>query len=141
MAKNYEALTRTLLYKTSAVLGRLVLRLPAPVRQLFVYSATVVRWIDGDTVWLKVDLGFRFSAELDFRLTGINTPERGKPGWAEATARAQQLAPANSPVTIQSRKAPDKYGRYLADIWNYNGQHVNQVLVEEGHAVAFMVNT
>lgn len=80
------------------------------------YKANVVRWIDGDTVELAVDLGFRLTRQDHFRLDGIDTAERGKPLAAEAKAMAMRLAPVGSDVTIFSHKA-DKYGRYLASIY------------------------
>ena len=134
-ARNIKAL----LFSFSPALMRLVLRLPLPVRALFVYSANVVRWVDGDTVWLRVDLGFRFTAEMDFRLAGINTPERGKPGFLESVVRVNALAPVGQAVVIQSHKT-DKYGRYLADMWTPSGLHINEALVVEGLAVPYMVN-
>lgn len=102
-----------------------------------VYPATVVRWVDGDTVDLNVDLGFHMFGLLRFRLAGVNTPERGKPGWAEATARANELAPAGSHVMAVTRKDGDKFGRWLAWIDPEEGAAVNDVLLSEGLAVPY----
>lgn len=113
-------------------------RIVQPLFIPYIYRATITRWVDGDTVWMDVDLGFRFHAVLDFRLTGINTPERGKPNWAESIAMVNRLATPGTPVIIQSRKDPDKYGRWLADIW-VNGIHINAELVKGGLAVPYMV--
>ena len=101
------------------------------------YPAVVVRWVDGDTVDLDVDLGFHVRGMLRFRLTGINTPERGNPGWAEATARARELAPEGRHVLALTRKEGDKYGRWLAHIILEDGRTVNEVLLIEGLAVAY----
>lgn len=106
----------------------------------YTYQATVIRWVDGDTVWLKIDLGFRMSATTDFRLYGIDTPERGQPGWAEATAQAKVLAPVGSDILVTTYKAPDKYGRWLAEIFA-NGVNVNQSLVTDGLAVPYFGGT
>jgi micrococcal nuclease len=97
------------------------------------YKADVVRWIDGDTVELDVDLGFRLSFRDHFRLDGIDTPERGSVGYITAKVRAAQLAPPGSSVLIQTAKS-DKYGRYLAALWTDVGPTVNHTLVEEGLA-------
>lgn len=97
------------------------------------YNAKVVRWIDGDTVELEVDLGFRLKFQDHFRLDGIDTPERGKAGAQSATARASQLAPVGSEILIQTTKG-DKYGRYLAALWPDVGPTINATLVEEGFA-------
>lgn len=97
------------------------------------YNAKVVRWIDGDTVELEVDLGFHLKRQDHFRLDGIDTPERGKAGAASAKSRAEQLAPVGSPILIQTSKS-DKYGRYLAALWPDVGPPINSRLVEEGFA-------
>ena len=118
------------------------------------YQAKVVRWVDGDTVWLDVDLGFRLHSTTDFRLYGINTPERGAPGYVEATARCNALAPTGSQVIIHVFKDPDKYGRWLVIVVPIPvpvsvpvsvpgvpeveaGVAVNEVLVREGLAVVY----
>mgnify|MGYP000163561762 CR=1 FL=1 len=45
---------------------------------MYDYRVTdVIRVIDGDTVDLRIDIGFHLSAALRFRLLSIDTPERG----------------------------------------------------------------
>lgn len=83
----------------------------------YTYKATVIRWVDGDTVWLEVDLGFRMKTLNDFRLYGVDTPERGEVGYAEATGLVKSIAPAGTEVRIVTFKDPDKYGRWLADVY------------------------
>lgn len=80
------------------------------------YKATVIRIVDGDTVWLEVDLGFRMKTINDFRLYGVDTPERGQPGWSEAKEFVNKMAPPGTEVTIDTYKDPDKYGRWLVEI-------------------------
>ena len=82
---------------------------------LYTYLATVDRWVDGDTVDMVIDLGFRMSTHQRFRLLGVDTPERGEPNWAEATACCNAVLPAGSQICIQSLKT-DKYGRWLVDL-------------------------
>lgn len=41
----------------------------------FGYKAWVLRIVDGDTLRLRVDLGFEATIGIDTRLLGINTPE------------------------------------------------------------------
>lgn len=82
---------------------------------LYTYLATVDRWVDGDTVDMVIDLGFRMSTHQRFRLLGVDTPERGEANWREATACASAVMPPGSQITIQSLKT-DKYGRWLVDL-------------------------
>ena len=82
---------------------------------MYEYSARVIRWVDGDTVDLMVDLGFHMTTTQRFRLLNIDTPERGEPNYAEARICAEKALPPGSTVTVQTVKS-DKYGRWLADI-------------------------
>jgi endonuclease YncB( thermonuclease family) len=107
--------------------------LPAPDFTQHVLPATVVRWVDGDTCYLDVNLPFGLTARMDFRLYGIDTPERGRAGWAEASAMSRHLAPAGAPVSVRTFKDADKYGRYLAVI-GAAGLVVNDELVLAGLA-------
>lgn len=106
----------------------------------------VLRWVDGDTADLRIssvhDFGFRFrygfTFEDRFRLFGINTPERNRPGWAEATAECVRLAPAGSLVRAETHKdGRDKYGRWLAVLYLPDGTNLNQHLLAAGLAVAY----
>lgn len=106
---------------------------------LYHYLAKVTRWVDGDTVYLDVDMGFRIHFAGDFRLAKIDTPERGQVNWAEATAKSNELGPIGSTVLIKSYKAPDKYGRWLVEIWDLNGTtKINDALVEAGLAKVYV---
>lgn len=106
----------------------------------YVNKGSVLRWVDGDTVDLRVDLGYRTWVETRFRLYGIDTPERGQKNHDEATAHNVAIAPAGSAVVLQSYKDPDKYGRWLAEIW-VGDVDLNQSLVSLGLAVAYFGGT
>ena len=98
------------------------------------YDGTCVRVIDGDTVVLRlsktftfdVDFGFHVkdtmaltkTAEVTFRLNGINTPEVTGPSRAVGLAAKAALEEmlVGKPLRVTSHKA-DKYGRWLADIY------------------------
>ena len=111
---------------------------------MFDYRAEVIRWVDGDTVDLRVDLGFYTFREGRYRLAHVNTPERGQQGWAPATSRVNDLAPVGSNVTIYSFKPSypintDKYGRFVINILPPNsdetrGRTINEILLDEGLA-------
>jgi micrococcal nuclease len=105
----------------------------------------VDRWIDGDSVVLTVDKGFRTAQRREkFRLVGIDTPEiRGveKEQGLVSKARVEELAPAGSGVVILSHKNKnDKYGRWLIEIWGTDEDEprsINKVLIDEGLATEY----
>ena len=82
------------------------------------YRAKLIRCVDGDTFDAEVDLGFNTFARIRFRLLDIDTPERGQPGFHEATRELNQLIRAvqsdnDGWFVIESHKT-GKYGRWLA---------------------------
>lgn len=114
---------------------------------MYEYSAEVVKHVDGDTIRLRVDVGFNMTFQDNFRLFGIDTPElRAKDPDEKKRAqlaklRLAELCPIGSFVRVRTHKA-DKYGRWLAEIY-VNGEDpgfflsVNEKLVDEGHAKAY----
>lgn len=106
---------------------------------MYNYKAEIVRWIDGDTVDMIVDMGFKMTTEQRFRLHGIDTPERGQAGFHEAREFAAFLAPEGSVVRVHTFKDPDSFGRYLAVIMPQDGRgaSVGARLLEAGLAKVY----
>ena len=114
-------------------------------RLMYEYSAKIRRWGDGDTVDVTLDLGFDILYNNRIRLYGINTPEsrtrdleEKKRGLA-AKDRVKELCPVGSSITLKTTKdGRGKFGRILGEIFVPGVvQSVNQLLVEEGHAVEY----
>ena len=95
------------------------------------FRAKLIRCVDGDTVDFEVDLGFYIHGRIRFRLIGVNTPERGRPQYAEATRMLEDLiekeADEEGYITIRTGKT-GKYGRWLVDIGE--GGAVNEALAK-----------
>jgi len=115
---------------------------------MFQYGATVGRIVDGDTLWLDVDLGFRTHVQIDVRLAHINTPE--SINWTAkglidpAAVYVAKCLPPGAPVVVDILKQ-EKYGRWLAVIYFQPGvsdrlkilenpRVLNDELVREGLA-------
>ena len=110
---------------------------------MFEYAAKLIRVVDGDTVWLNVDLGFTVHVEICFRVLGINAPEIvGANAVAGKLAKAHLIGLlAQGSLVIRSQKPlkTDKYGRWLADITVVRPDgstfNVSQAMVADGQAV------
>lgn len=108
---------------------------------MYEYRARIERCVDGDTVDASLDLGFGVCVDERCRLLGIDTPERGQPGFNEATAYLEQLlegAKVEGFVlcrTVKDKKG--KYGRYLIELFDTEGQSINQRMVKDGFARAY----
>lgn len=83
------------------------------------YLAKMLRVVDGDTVWLDVDVGFRAHFAVDVRLAYINAPERVNYTLTgirdRAAAFIQACVPPGACCVAEISKS-DKYGRWLAVI-------------------------
>ena len=91
---------------------------------LYQYPAVVLRVIDGDTVLIKVNLGFYIYLEHSIRFFGVNAPELSTPEGKTAKAQLETLLPVGTNVMFQSHKGkPDKYGRLLGNLF-LNGEIV-----------------
>lgn len=103
------------------------------------YNAKLVRVVDGDTVYLSVDLGFRVEMVLDVRLAGLNAPEIVGASQSQGLATKKELERLLSlgPLTVFTTKA-EKYGRWLATITvsppNATPINVNEWLLSHGLA-------
>lgn len=114
------------------------------VAMIYEYYATLDRVVDGDTVWLHVDLGFRSSLRVDFRLYGINAPEMVGATRTAAIASKTELERllGLGPISITTHKADatDKYGRWLATIYVHTKTgpvSVNDALLSGSFAVKY----
>lgn len=84
--------------------------------------------VDGDTVQLGGGPQIRF--------LGMDTPERGRCGYNEATARVSELIDDKSVTVVHAAgNTTDKYGRELGYI-EVDGVDVGRLLIAEGFAHA-----
>lgn len=107
------------------------------------YRATLIRVVDGDTVYLNVDLGFRVFGAFEFRLYGINCPEKNTPEGKTAKQFAIDWFTQSSvqgQVIVKSFKDPEKYGRWLGLIEPVGiggSGSLNSDLMSNSHAVSY----
>lgn len=77
----------------------------------------VVRVVDGDTVDLRLDLGFHLTTALRFRLLGTDTPERHEDGWHECTEFTRAWLVEHAGVIRAETVKTDSFGRWLARLY------------------------
>jgi endonuclease YncB( thermonuclease family) len=128
--------------------GRMHADPAATKADLYTYRAKILRVVDGDTLWLAVRLGPRQWLKEKLRLRGLDCPEIATPEGRAAKRFVEALAARAAAVTICTTK-PDKYDRYLSDVFlapaagengengggNGAGIFLNNALLENGHAV------
>jgi len=111
---------------------------------MYEYQAVIKRVVDGDTVDIDIDLGFGVMLKDErVRIMGIDTPESRTRDLTEkkfglaAKDRLKQLLGKKSILKCKEYDSKGKFGRILGDFTTNDGRMVTDVLVEEGHAVAY----
>ena len=111
------------------------------------YDVKVIKVVDGDTVDVDINLGFGIVlTDERVRIMGIDTPESRTSDKVEkvfglaAKARLKELLDEEAIlITTEDKHGEDmkgKFGRVLGD-FRVGGKTVTQILIEEGHAVAY----
>lgn len=112
------------------------------------YDVTVLRVVDGDTVDVDIDLGFGVCLKDErVRIIGIDTPESRTSNEVEKLFGAaaknrlyELMKDGGKLITTEDKNGEDikgKFGRILGDFRTPDGRLVTDVLIEEGHAVAY----
>tara|TARA_R110002124_G_scaffold159615_1_gene326850 strand:+ start:246 stop:686 length:441 start_codon:yes stop_codon:yes gene_type:complete len=115
---------------------------------MYEYKCKVVKVVDGDTVDVDIDLGFGVWLRKErVRIMGIDTPESRTRDKVEkafglaSKAKLKELLKNGAILKTQvSKKGEDmkgKFGRILGDFILEDDRKVTEVLIEEGHAVAY----
>ena len=117
---------------------------------MYEYRCKVIKVIDGDTVDVDIDLGLDILLRDErVRIMGLDTPEsrtrdkvEKKFGLASKARLKELIGGKSGPIlkTQINKKGEDmrgKFGRILGDFVTEDGRMVTDILVEEGHAVAY----
>ena len=111
---------------------------------MYEYKCKLVKVVDGDTIDIDIDLGFGVWLQNQrIRMYGIDTPEsRTSDDIEKVYGNAAKLFLVkwtnSGDLTLKTFKdGKGKYGRILGEIW-YAGKHnINQLLVDNHHAVRY----
>ena len=107
---------------------------PAGTSALYTYQAVVERVVDGDTLWVEIDCGFDIWVRQKLRLRGIDTPELAQEEGRQVQEQVEQTLNA-APRVVLSTYRPDKYGRYLADLFYLEGAQSAGQILQDGHVL------
>lgn len=119
--------------------------LARPVPGLYTYAAELERVVDGDTLVVRLDLGFDVLKRERIRLRGVDAPELATPEGEKAKAFVEKTLKGIDQVVLRTHWH-DMYGRYVADVCYtkkdadmddvlLNGRFLNQELLDQGLAV------
>ena len=89
------------------------------------FGGKIIKVIDGDTLQI---------GQERVRLSLVDTPERGEPGFQEATDFTSTVCPPGSNAElVRDFPIEDKYGRSLGLVY-CNDMLLNKLLLTNGHA-------
>ena len=111
---------------------------------MYEFKCKLVRVVDGDTVDIDIDLGFGvWLRKQRIRMYGIDTPESRTSDDVEkiyGLAAKEFLVKWTNSGDLSLKTFKDgkgKYGRILGELW-YGGEHnINQLLIDNHHAVKY----
>ena len=115
---------------------------------MYEYKCKIIKVVDGDTVDVDLDLGFGVWLNNErVRIMGIDTPESRTSDKIEklfgmaAKERLSSLLGSEAILYTMINKNGEnmkgKFGRILGNFRTINGEHCADVLMKEGHAVAY----
>ena len=120
-------------------------KLTRPEGGPYIYRATVLKVVDGDTFDVLIDLGFKARIEERVRLAAVDAPPINEDGGKEAFEYVRsQMAKAKT-VVVRTGKA-DQHGRYVMHVFYsleedankervfQTGRWLNQELLDRGLA-------
>ena len=93
---------------------------------MFKYLARIIYVMDGDTLKLDIDLGFRVHILETVRLARINAPDTVNFGAQGINDPAKNYILDKCPIgsmCLAQITRPDKYGRWLAEIFFQPGEN------------------
>ena len=110
----------------------------ATAKDLYTYRAVVEKVVDGDTLKVRIDLGYDDSCRQVLRLRGIDCPELDTKEGQSAKTFVQSYIKAAQMIIMHSSRS-DKYDRYLADVFIPREEKeevfLNNLLLEKNFAV------
>ena len=115
---------------------------------MYEYKVNIIKVVDGDTVDVDIDLGFGVWLRNErVRLAGIDTPESRTSDAIEkvfgqaAKDRLSSLLGAEAILISRISKSGDnvkgKFGRIIGNFKTKDGEVIADILMNEGHAVAY----
>ena len=110
---------------------------------MYEYSCTIDRVVDGDTVDVTIDLGFKIFHKARVRMYGIDTPEsrtrdldEKARGILSKSFLQDALVQSNKVIIKTQKDAKGKFGRILGELY-VNDININQLMVDKYLAVAY----
>lgn len=101
----------------------------------YVFKGKIIKVVDGDTLDIRLDLGFSIFSIQRLRLIKVNAPEVNTEEGKKSKSALENYI-SDKEVLVYTRYK-DKYGRYLADVV-YNEQSISDWLIDNKYAEIYV---
>jgi len=88
---------------------------------IYIYAGRVDRVVDGDTLVVTIDLGFRVSTKQHIRVRGVNTAEMNTPEGIRTRSSVSTLFLHRPKVLVQTYRDQQTFARWVADVYLDDG--------------------
>lgn len=105
---------------------------------MYEYAAKLISILDGDTIRVSIDLGFRMHFNTTVRLSGYDAPElKTEAGFRAKEYLYDLLKDTSVGLVIKTtiNKEFEKYGRVLGSV-THGTVNINEAMVKAGHVKA-----
>lgn len=120
-------------------------KLTRPTDLRYLFEAALLRIIDGDTLFFRIDLGFELHKDQRVRLSAVDTLSVGSDKGKRATQYVADNLSFADRIVLKTHRA-DLHGRYVADVFYstrslslldtfQRGNYLNQQLLDERLAI------
>jgi endonuclease YncB( thermonuclease family) len=109
---------------------------------MYEYAATIIEIVDGDTLKLDVDLGFKLRLRGTFRLARCNAPELLSIAGVQAKAFVIAQLKDVTNIRVETHRS-EKYGRWLCEFRfqtaadKFTWHNLTDLLLQSKNAVPF----
>lgn len=103
----------------------------ANLKELYTYKAYLEKVVDGDTLVVNIDLGFRMFIKQRLRLRGLDAPELGTKQGATAKKFVESRLKDLKFLIIKTHGS-DKYDRDLVDVFYLKGEADEEAVMKGG---------
>lgn len=111
-------------------------------KPFYYYSCVVNKVIDGDTLDITFDLGFRVKVKDRVRLLAVSAPEikgQDKDKGLIAKKYLLNLIDTKGPdflaKTYPDERLQDKYGRWLVTLFTKSGEDINFMIIKSNYGL------
>jgi micrococcal nuclease len=118
-------------------------KLARPAGGPYIYRATIIKVLDGDTIDVDIDCGFDIKKKERVRLAGVEAPAIDEDGGKEAFDYVLEQMRKAKTIVVRTGKE-DRYGRYVMHVFYgleedadkervfQTGRWLNQELLDRG---------